>query len=392
MNTDVLRAALLYVGLLFILGWRAIAPWRPGHTFNKQVNYCTVLYYMMGVIYLMDLFLFVWAAARDFRDTPKDRPSTMGWPIIWLRTLVIVTPVVVLVILAFCFRQSMKHIDNISNSIAITAHDRALNIIALPAFYAVMTLSALVIVYSLVTQDATEKGYAWDMTQATAFGRYETCFYVADLYEAWALYQFGLLTIEQLEATVREKEEERKKIDSSPGPSNVMHFEAMSSVILVGTYLFVVTTFLQSAVSLYMWFFTDTSAQWENYENTMSQFRYAGMVASAAAIYNVHVVESTFHEYLADYFPFTKFLSVKLLVFFAFWQKPVFLGLELIGIIRLTDVQVKLLQAALMVFECALGAAMHWWAWDPNEAWYTDKVDKGERQPLLSSSTNPFAQ
>ncbi len=31
--------------------------------------------------------------------------------------------------------------------------------------------------------------------------RYETVFMVADLYEAWALYQFGLLTLEVLQAS-----------------------------------------------------------------------------------------------------------------------------------------------------------------------------------------------
>merc|ERR1719359_2154941 len=39
-----------------------------------------------------------------------------------------------------------------------------------------------------------------------AVSRSETCFYVGDLYEAWALYQFGLLTLEVIKGNILHQE------------------------------------------------------------------------------------------------------------------------------------------------------------------------------------------
>merc|ERR1719247_1867949 len=36
-----------------------------------------------------------------------------------------------------------------------------------------------------------------------SLSRSETCFWVGDLYEAWALYQFGQLTLEVIESNIR---------------------------------------------------------------------------------------------------------------------------------------------------------------------------------------------
>lgn len=396
-NIDVLKAAILYVGLIVILCWRAYFPWRSlNRNFNRHANYVNLLYWLLGLLYVFNVIVFIFAVHADISAT-REAPSKissevyskMGWPRLWLRGLVMITPFVVLAILVFCFLQTKQHIREIEEDVAVMQHDRALNIIALPAVYAVMTLSALVCVYKLVAQDAQVESDVtdWEQTKLSAFARYETCFYVADLYEAWALYQFGLLVVEILEESIAAADRSPETPNQPVrGLSATLTIGAISGVMWVGTFLFVAVTSIQAAVSLYCWVVIDPSTKWHQFESLMQQFRYAGMVASAAAIYNVHIVEHTFAEFLGDFYPFTKFLSVKLLVFFAFWQKPVLLLLQWVRILHVSDVQLKLLQSVLLVFECAAGAGLHWWAWSSQEAWYTEKKLDGERQPLVSAA------
>merc|ERR1719265_1122865 len=124
------------------------------------------------------------------------------------------------------------------------------------------------------------------------------------------------------------------------------------------------------------------------------------MVASAAAVYNVHIVESTFQDQIESYRPFLKFMSVKLLVSFAFWQMWVLDLLKLVHIVDLDNTQLKLLHAALIIYECLLSAVLHCFAWRASEEWYGQpsksitckEVEKGstvESAPLLG---NPFSR
>ncbi|CAK0876582.1 unnamed protein product [Prorocentrum cordatum] len=128
--------------------------------------------------------------------------------------------------------------------------------------------------------------------------------------------------------------------------------------------------------------------------------RMLGLIASGAAVYNVHTIESTFGHLIEGYSPLLKFLSVKLLVFFAFWQLKVLLVLKTVGILRLPELQIKMLHAALLVFECFGSAVLHVKAWNATEVWYKadsdtehvkateegahdEKVTNDERRPLL---------
>jgi hypothetical protein len=125
------------------------------------------------------------------------------------------------------------------------------------------------------------------------------------------------------------------------------------------------------------------------------------LIASGAAVYNVHTIESTFGHLIDGYSPLLKFLSVKLLVFFAFWQLKVLLVLKSLGILQLPELQIKMLHAALLVFECFGSSVLHVKAWTATEIWYKadsdvehakaseegdhdEKVTNDERMPLLN--------
>jgi len=408
----ILQAAALYVGFFVILVWRFVFPWQTGKTWKKWFNHFTLLYALLGALYLWQLVMFIitahkdWSTSRHF-NTQRHHNSTNStmkykyeymdfvdgereWPIQWLRCLVVSVPAVVLLIIVMTALQSRQHLIEIRQDSAQMQHDRVINILAMPAVYCVVAMSGLVRVYALVVEELiVHEGHnvwtEWEVAKATSFAEYATCVYVGDLYEAWALFQFSALTIELLQNALPERQEALEDNGPSPfiGPSGIsprLSMDAISSVMWLGTGLFIIVNMVQTGWSLYMWFFQNPADHWAEFEFTLSRFSYAGMVASAAAIYNVHIIERTFGYFIKGYSPFLKFLSVKILVFFAFWQGPCLVMLQSLSILPFTDVQLKLLQATLLVFECLLCACLHVFAWNAQEQWYAG-VD--EKTPLM---------
>lgn len=409
----ILQAAALYVGFFVILAWRFVFPWQTGKTWKKSFNHFTLLYGLLAALYLWQLVMFIITAHKDWstsrhlniqRHSNSTRYEYIDvvngereWPIHWLRCMVACVPAVVLLIIVMAAMQSRQHLIEIRQDSAQMQHDRVINILAMPAVYCVVAMSGLVRVYALVVEELiVHEGHNvwtdWEEAKATSFAEYHTCVYVGDLYEAWALFQFSALTIELLQNALPETLEAVE--DSGPpayGPSAIsprLSVDAISSVMWLGTGLFIIVNIVQTGWSLYMWFFQNPAAHWAEFEFTLSRFSYAGMVASAAAIYNVHIIERTFGYFINGYAPFLKFLSVKILVFFAFWQGPVLVMLQSLFILPFTDVQLKLLQATLLVFECLLCACLHVLAWNSQEQWYAG-VD--EKTPLIGQklSTSP---
>mmetsp|Transcript_8088 Transcript_8088/g.18934 ORF Transcript_8088/g.18934 Transcript_8088/m.18934 type:complete len:468 (-) Transcript_8088:37-1440(-) len=314
-------------------------------------------------------------------------PAVLHWPVIWVRSLVLASPAVFVLIFALTFLQSRTHLRKIResrNEVAIWEHDRVLNIILVPVVYGVMVFCALVHVYYITTselQSAIESGMQNTLDTQSAINAFETLLYIADTYEAWTLYQFGQLTCEILTRHLAPRTDVERS-DSRPGElSAASAFQAVSNVMWVGTWLFVLVCCAEAGWALIQWFVAEDP---QSFEESMNRFVYAGLVASAAAIYNVHTVESTFGHYIEGYNPFTKFLSVKLLVFFSYWQEYVLEGLRLVHILPFTDVEMKLLQASLLMLECLVGSIMHIWSWDYKEKWYAPEVDSyaTEKTPL----------
>merc|ERR1712151_791137 len=83
--------------------------------------------------------------------------------------------------------------------VSMLKHDRAVQIIALPAVYGTMAMSSLTQLYMLFTSTYDENlavTTSMEERERIYLSKCETCFWVGDLYEAWALYQFGKLTLE----------------------------------------------------------------------------------------------------------------------------------------------------------------------------------------------------
>lgn len=381
---------ILYVVLICLALWRHVCPWRPKRKWLEYFNYCNVLYALLTGLLVSLLDSLVRAIVKEFRAPQKTN--------IPMLVILVAVPLANIVTMVLSFKLTRAHINAMKEDDSISRHDRALQIIALPPVYGLMAMCALVKLYHQVTNDLAGEA------QGIVIARYETCIFVGDLYEAWALYQFGTLTFELLDATFTE----RQLLMSPPGRTRTrgsrdvtLTFKAVSSLAWLGTWLFVVVCILQAGWSEWLWTFHDPAEDWTKYAAELKKFSYAGLIASGAAVYNVHTIESTFGHLIDGYSPLLKFLSVKLLVFFAFWQLKVLLVLKTLGILQLPELQIKMLHAALLVFECFGSAVLHVKAWNATEVWYKtdsdaehakateegaheEKVTIDERRPLLS--------
>lgn len=187
---------------------------------------------------------------------------------------------------------------------------------------------------------------------------------------------------------------------------------AIENIAFLSIFLFILVCVAQAGWSCYLLMCSGSDIDWTSYNSGMSSFSAAGMVASAGAIYNVHIVESTFHQYLEGYQPLLKFITVKLLVSFAWFQKGAFSVLKgmdkampnvvqtvlrkvpvLNDILDFSDAKFEMFYDSLLVYECVLIALLHWWAWGAKEAWYRDEDDsteeatEGEKQPLMADAS-----
>jgi hypothetical protein len=274
-------------------------------------------------------------------------------------------------------------------------HDRAVLIIAMPAVFGVMMLNSTVPVYQLAIGEhyygKLPMNGTWEERKSAAINLKNGYFFVADLYEAWAFFQFGLLVLELVESglrrTTRFHDEARQLLS------------AMSDLMWLGPWLFILVCLLQAGFSV----FKQLSGHLgdEEFLGTIERFEVAGFVASSAAIYNVHIVESRFGMQLRDFRPLFKFFSVKVLISLSFgqsfvistcqklstWQpdlvQNVVTRMPFIGdILNLTDVQMFLFYPTLMTYECMIVALLHSWAWDADEAWYNETMESILDTPL----------
>lgn len=235
----------------------------------------------------------------------------------------------------------------------------------------------------------------------------ESYYCVADLYEAWALYQFGQLALELVWDGLRKVQrrsvanpDRQHLVDNLLGAS-----EAVERLANMGVYTMLVVSILQAGWSVIM---LSSVPDWAAYKTRSAQFAAAGMVASGAAIYNIHIVDVTFHHYLETYRPFLKFLSVKIIVSLAWFQHGFIWLLKnmklmmtpgmqsfvdsipVVGsVLTFSEVEFEMFYGSLMLYECVIIALLHWWAWGAHEPWYhgEEDHDSEEKQGLLEEGT-----
>merc|ERR1712107_162236 len=142
----------------------------------------------------------------------------------------------------------------------------------------------------------------------------------------------------------------------------------------LGTFLFIAVCLCQAGyaiVNVIAGNIGDVDSQ-----TAVAQFEVAGLVASTAAIYNVHVVESSFHYHLETYYPLLKFLSVKIMVSLCYIQKYGLVFIQQLNswqpgtdrsltrkvpvlgdVLNFSDVEFSIFYSALLMYECLISAA-----------------------------------
>jgi len=366
---------ILYCTLLVLFIWRVLSPWRCCGQWYAGVNYVSALYVLLSALFIAQLVNLIRAAIADLGSRTKDGNTWINW-------LVFATPVAMCAMLVMAWLQTRGHIEKIRAKKYQVQHDRAVNIIALPPVYGILSMSAMVQVYWLDVH--ARAGEMDSHSMEVQFARFDTCFSVADLYESWALYQFGKLTIEVIEAEMQRKSS--RLGSEAAGDAVIRLFETMSSLMWTGTYMFLLVCVAQSGWSLWQWTVGGAADDFTSYEAGLGKFGYASLLASCAAIYNVQLVEHSFSEELTDYAGLLKFISVKLMVFFSFWQFMILDTLREKEFLTLDKTTVQLLHCTLMIYECLVAALLHYLAWGAEEDWYNKaKVEDDERKPLLAS-------
>jgi len=232
---------------------------------------------------------------------------------------------------------------------------------------------------------------------------------VADLFEAWVLFQFGKLILEEVGESIakhahrclevaNDEESIEHQALSNLEQDLVDSHRAVQALTWVGTMLFVGLCLVQTACSIWPYLVGQTYDQ----DTVMFTLQVAGFVASCAAIYNLVVVEQAFHRHLDPISPLLKFFTVKMLVSLSFLQSGALSILQagekllpettqtflhwvpfLGDILTFSDVQFKLFYSALTMFECFLLAVLHLLVWKANEAWYKDANTGLETEPLV---------
>lgn len=419
----------LYLGLVVLFVWRFLSGWRLCGAWMEYANYCMLLYMLLLVLNVYAIYSFVMLAMR-----PEGERVFQALPP-WMKPLMFGTPMAAGVTYFMAFIQTGQHVNEIRRGAGTLKHDRAVQIIALPAVFGCMAMNALTKMFESAAQYNIEdqtvslayRGvsalavYASpnSMTNSTVsnasqfyLAQVETCFQVGDLYEAWALYQFCKLTLEVLKNCLEKTAKERKsgpdserKIREASGL--LVAHKSLADIAYTGVIMFLVVCCAEASWSLYLLTFTNPEANWLDYNTQMGKFQAAGLVTSMAAIYNLNTVEMEFHDYFESFTPLLKFLTVKLLLSLAYFQKGCVYVLQTVNrslpgllqnvinavpfvkeLVSMGDTEFYLFYSSLILYECVLGVFFHWFAWPSDETFYGFDVQgtEAETTPLLDKA------
>lgn len=120
--------------------------------------------------------------------------------------------------------------------------------------------------------------------------------------------------------------------------------------------------------------------------NFLTGFAFA---ASFAAIGNIMTLEGNYHHFLSEFSPSLKFWGTKILVSLACVQMSL---LGMLSTFGWSTVQINLLYACLLTFECFGIALFHFKAWGADEDWLETQLQGSQSAQLEDGKSNKLAQ
>lgn len=379
----------LYCALFGLFLWRILCYWNRAccGKWLEYANYCTILLLLLFGIFSYQVYNFFYVVMSD--EGEKVWATMPGW----IKPCMIIAPFISLATYIACATQTFQHVELIREEASVDRHDKAVQIICLPAVYTVMCFSAVTTVYTYLGTEPHPYSEENAKTYHLILARGEVCFWVADLYESWALYQFGVLTLDVIKSNMKFQSQcGRDERERAAALALLGATPAVENLVWLGILSFVICCVMEAGWAIFLLNFNSHLTA-QQFDESMSQFTMAGFIASCAAIFNVLVVETSFHPFLESFHPIWKFFTVKILVTFAWVQKCAFKflhssngylpphirnfidGIPILGtIMTMPRSEFELFYGFLLINECFMIACCHFWAWNASEEWY-DKAD-----------------
>jgi len=398
MLTLIDSALVLFIGMVILLLWRWGVGYECCGNQLRQFNFVALGLGLILSILAYNSYAFVTVAMSE-----GGKEAWAAMPI-WLSKWMIAAPGIALVTLMMAGWQCCEHMALIYEKHCVTQHDRVVQIILLPAVYTTMAMASLTRMYTYI--GTHRHGLAADDAEMQrSLSRSQTCYWVGDLYEAWALFQFGSLTISVIKnETIRRADEATEEADGSAARARLDLIDKIHELGGMGLLSFLLVCCCEAGWALWLLTF-DQHLTAKGFDRAMSKFVVAGFIASAVAIYNIFAVESGFHRELQDYRPMLKFITVKILLTFAFMQKGFF------GIVTWTTSMMpqdyidwakkvpvlgefytmspatfEMFYAVLLISECFVVVCLHYFAWHSSEGWYDKEKDEPKETMRLCGS------
>eukprot|EP00913_Durusdinium_trenchii_P031598 g29589.t1 len=275
---------IMFVALLILFLWRFFFPFAFLTERFQQANYTLVLYALLLVLFIYNTVIFI--------STAMEHEGKAAWSTLpaWLRPLTLSTPGICFVTLLMCFLQSGHHLLLVRAGKAAKHHDQVLQVIALPAVYGGMAYSSMTRLYQ-------------------------------------TLYHFGKMMLDVVEASIHRQRQSDELDEQAEAKGMLTSHSAVWAMVWASVMMFLLVSFSETGWSLYLLNFASVNSM-EDFDNSLSVFTGAGFIASGSALWNIAVVERTFHKNLEGYNPLLKFITVKIIVSFAYFQKGCFYILQ----------------------------------------------------------------
>ncbi|CAK9042860.1 unnamed protein product [Durusdinium trenchii] len=356
-----------------------------------------------------------WLDAENFPRWPYSRrsndPSERGLFVVFLRWMAIATPIVTLLtgmvtlVHLWCHHVNYERkFDKGLHWYPSHSHDLAMQVVAMPLIYGVFSLDCVIQTLLLMTGQASfgdkeqEHGLGLGRTPSSEFlktldlmrhlteERCSTNLELADLCEAWALYNFGRLCLMRIRRQIRQEVpllrsalarlDDVEKLLIFRDPEHFL-FRPLEVTTGIGVKIFVYTCAVKSLFALTVTFVADSfhiklceKAPWLcHLQRSMDG---AAFVTSTIAILSLIAIEHGFHQILEleGFAPLLKFLGVKVLVTVTFLQSLVISFVQQRDLLKSDEA--NLCNACLLCFEVFPLSLLTLYAWKPRryEDWY----------------------
>jgi len=326
---------------------------------------CFVLFFIFGCLLYNSLHetitcltTYDWLNPAKFNSTAPSAEREIPY---WLRAVSFGTPVATLITFCFSAFHVAAHAYTNGQDFMTGQRDRCMQVLALPMVYGTMSFKSVLRFWSLYTGAVSDTFPGpWEAQKAHILDLSEANYDTGDLYEAWALYQFGQLCLYQIERAFKNK----------PEVGELM--EATKSLTTLGVATFVITCFLQATYKIAISMYENITNVVLDTKNIAPYFTGMGLISSSVAITNVVKVELGFHHELTSIRPASKFWSTKVLVSIAFMQEIV---IDRLLVSFLTDLERQLLYSSLICYEIVAITGLHWVAWHIDEQYLFREKD-----------------